>query len=209
MYSSVSKDNFRQQAVSALFDGELSSQETQLIQEAIQADGQLKHFHQTIQSIHTQIQQSVPDESVVRQSQDSVLQHVQRTIRVRPVETPWWQQTFNVPVPLMAAATVVFVLSLGLLVARQSISEAPEVRSASANLSELGVSDRNVNVQVHVDSANTEKLLQWLNSQVDSQQVTIQLPDQAFFQLQGEPVMVRPEIIPEPLRIIPMEDYEE
>lgn len=209
MYSSVSKDKSRREAVSALFDEELSTQEAQLIQETIQADGKLKHFHNKIQVLNTGFQSFAPDDAAVKQAQDTVLEHVRRTIRVRPTQIPWWQQSLSLPAPLVAAATVVFVLSVGVFLSQSPLFEAHEIRSASSSLSEFDIGSRNVNVQVNIDSANTDQLLQWLNNQVDTQQVTIQLPDQALFQLRGEPVMLRPELDSESLRIIPMEDYEE
>jgi len=70
--------------------------------------------------------------------------------------------------------------------------------------------DRHINVQVNVDADHTEQLLQWLNEQGHAQQVTVQLPEQAHFQLRGDPVLVRRNADrAEDLRIVPMEDGQE
>ncbi|WP_146049314.1 hypothetical protein [Alkalispirochaeta sphaeroplastigenens] len=145
-----------------------------------------------------------PGEESCKAAQERVYQQVCRTLRVRPPETPWWRQSFSVPLPLASAAVAVFLLA-GVLAAgwvqRPSVSG-----DTSRGLAGLSLQDRNIHVQVHVDADRTEQFLQWLNEQGQAQQLTIQLPEQARFQFRGEPVMVRRDPARD-LEILPLDSY--
>jgi len=118
-------------------------------------------------------------------SKERVLQRLQWTIEVRNAReyrTPWWQIDVHLPLPAVVAAAAVILVFAYLVIGpihRDSVTD-------------IAHAPESVDIRVHVDAEHTTELLDWLNSQ-EVGNITIQLPDNAEFSLQGEPVLLRPE----------------
>jgi len=118
-------------------------------------------------------------------SKERVLQRLQWTIEVRNAReyrTPWWQIDVHLPLPAAVAAAAVILVFAYLVIG-------PIHRDS---MTDIARALESVDIRVHVDAEHTTELLDWLNSQ-EVGNITIQLPDNAEFSLQGEPVLLRPE----------------
>lgn len=93
----------------------------------------------------------------------------------------WWQVELRLPVPVAAGAVVAFGLLFALLFLPDG-----------SNIADMASAPEEMDINVNVDAAHTAELLEWLNSQ-DVGSITIQLPENAEFSFQGEPVLMRPE----------------
>ncbi len=214
MFSSVNKEVMRRQLLSAYLDGETTTAEAQQVQSLLSHNPELQSFHGQVMQFQRAVQRSLLSDSDVDAAQERVRLQVNRTMRVRPLELAWWQRSLSVPVPFVSVAAAV-VLLLAAVVAFQMVPAAEQAAVAAApdsprGLPSFALSDRPVNVQVTVDPSQTEELLRWLNAQSEAHQVTVQLPEQARFQFQGEPVMIRPDRShPQEFEIVPLEDIGE
>jgi hypothetical protein len=115
----------------------------------------------------------------------------------------WWQRSVALPLPVIAAASALFlVMAVGLVLNPGVLSN--QYRSVA----ELG-GTAPVSVQVQVNGNESDMLLKWLEEQNQVGNVTIQLPESAEFQLRGKPVLMRPESLQDgaedELEIVPME----
>ncbi|MDA3950355.1 MAG: hypothetical protein PF508_14200, partial [Spirochaeta sp.] len=115
----------------------------------------------------------------------------------------WWQRSVALPLPVIAAASALFlVMAVGLVLNPGVLS------NQYRTVSDLG-SNAPVNVQVQMNGSESDMLLRWLEEQNQVGNVTIQLPESAEFQLRGKPVLMRPESpddgTDEEFEIVPME----
>jgi anti-sigma factor RsiW len=208
-----SKTQERDAILSALIDGELNAQEEKYVQNATEHDTRVHdtlNRYRAIRTVMHNARSALCAETDMDSTADRVRRHVDRTIRVRPMHPPWWRVSVSLPVPVLSAAAVVVLVLAGVLVMTVSRVDSTPESTPLAGLVGPGAPDRHINVQVNVDADHTEQLLQWLNEQGHAQQVTVQLPEQAHFQLRGDPVLVRRNADrAEDLRIVPMEDGQE
>ncbi|TVR67344.1 MAG: hypothetical protein EA427_14045 [Spirochaetaceae bacterium] len=205
-----SSKNQRDLIISALLDGELSPAEGEHVQAAAQRDEAVRESIERLTRVRAALHQAVPGEdSRIAEAAERVRTHVERTIRVRPMHSPWWRTTIPLPVPLLSAAALLVIVLTGALTVMMIRPESPGPAEAPG-LAAITAQDRRINVQVNVDAEHTDRLLQWLNEQGHTQQITVQLPEQAQFQLRGDPVLVRREPMhSEEFQIVPLEDEEE
>lgn len=208
-----SKTHQRNAILSALIDGELSVQEEQYVQNATERDERVRATldrYRAIRTVMHDARSSLCSETDMDATAGRVRRHVERTIRIRPMHPPWWRVSVSLPVPVLTAAAVVVFVLAGVLIMSLSRTDSVPESAPLAGLLGPGAPDRHISVQVNVDTDHTEQLLKWLNEQGHAQQVTVQLPEQAQFQLRGDPVLVRrdPHERNE-LRIVPVEDEQE
>lgn len=203
-----SNEQERDVAVSALMDGELNSLEEDHVRSALRVDAALQARLDRFARVRSALLEAapkVPEGADFAVTADRVRAHVERTLRVRPMASPWWRTSVSLPVPLLSAAAVLILLLAGVLTA--TVFRPGSTDAAGAGLAALSTQDHRINVHVNVDATHTDRLLEWLNEQGHTQQVTVQLPDQAVFQLRGDPVLVRREPVQPPLlEIVPLED---
>lgn len=205
----------QRQLVSIRFDGGYSPEEGFPEGGAAQPAEHHEAFRRQVSLLSTAMRGAPVLQKDIDAASARVAAHIERTIRVRPLQLPWWQRSLAVPTPLLATAAAVVILLASFTFATVFHGTgAPHHEVARGELvpdmpSFLG-GDRPVNVQVTVDPSQTDQLLRWLNDHADSQQVTIQLPEQARFQFRGDPVMIRPERSgssdARDLEIVPLED---
>lgn len=133
---------------------------------------------------------------------ERVRERLNRSLRGRHIGGGIWSRRVRIPMPLVAAAAGVMVA----LSAAVVVLAWPRDSAQPYTVADLTDSDRNLNLEVHVDSLESEALLRWLTEQGRLEQVTIQLPDQVEFQRRGEPVLLRrsEENAEEELEIVPM-----
>lgn len=178
------RNDKRDEDLSALYDGELSAPRRDEVERRIREDAPSKQTYARIAALHTALSEAVPEETV-QSAQRRVRERVQTTL-TRRVASPWWERSVSLPVPVVAAASVLFlVMTVGLILNPGVLSN--RVYTA-ADLAE----QRSVNVQVQMNGGEGDRLMQWLEEQNQVGNVTIQLPDHAEFQLRGEPVLMRP-----------------
>lgn len=202
--------------VSAYLDGELNGEEIMHVENLVEQDDPLRsrldRYRRVADLLQNASASDVPAFEI-SEAAERVRSRIDRTIRVRPMHQPWWRVRVSLPVPVLSAAAVLVLVLAGALtmnVFRSGQSGTGDSVSASAGLTGVGSPERQVNVQVNVDADHTDRLLQWLNEQGQSQQITIQLPEQAQFQLRGDPVLIRREATEDQtLRIIPLMNDEE
>lgn len=154
------------------------------------------------------LQTSIADEAVAsgwdRQAVDTAEDRIDgRSFAGGYDSGAWWQRSVALPLPIIAAASALFlVMAVGLVLNPGVLSN--QYRSVA----ELG-GTAPVNVQVQMNGNESDMLLQWLEEQNQVGNVTIQLPESAEFQLRGKPVLLRPESLQEgtdeELEIVPME----
>lgn len=129
----------------------------------------------------TQFIDDVPD-TVVAVAQRRVWDRI-----VQDTKRYWWQRSISLPLPVAAAASILFlVMTIGLIINPGVLSNDPPTAGLIAGTNP-------VNVQVQVNGAESDLLLKWLEEQNQVGNVTIQLPDHAEFQIRGEPVLLKPE----------------
>lgn len=205
----------RDQILSALLDEELTDREAQRVNRALEQDDDLRRRHERLSLVKGALQGSGSTDlsaTDLSAAADRVRMHVERTIRVRPLNPPWWRVNISLPVPVLSAAAVLIFVLAGALTFSTMQGNGPtdSVAGERPGLAGIGIADRHINVQVNVDADHTDRLLQWLNEQSSSQQITVQLPEQAQFQLRGDPILVRREPSgAAELEIVPLEDGEE
>ncbi len=207
-----SRDRGRDRIVSALLDRELSDAEMERVSAAVEDNEDLRLCLERYRSVRRIVQSAAPpapDPAEIEAAARRVREHVERTVRVRPMHPPWWRVSISVPVPVLSAAAAV-ILMVAVTATALIIRGDGTPASEPPGLAGLGASDRQINVQVNVDADHTERLLQWLNEQGHTQQITVQLPEQAQFQLRGDPVLIRREPADAgDLEIVPLEDEDE
>lgn len=221
MFTYRSKDLHRDQIVSALLDGELSAAEEQRVRQAAVSEEAVRRRIERYTLVREALHAAAPDRAgpeEISRASERVRAHIDRTIRVRPLDLPWWRTTVTLPVPALSAAAAVVVVLAGFLVFSLGARGGEFTGSQAVageqqqprDFASVAASDRQINVQVNVDGDHTDRLLQWLNEQGHNQQITVQLPEQAQFQLRGDPVLVRrPPRDDTELTIVPLEDEEE
>lgn len=208
----------RDRIVSAFLDEELPASDKEYVETAVARDDSLEQLRDRYAGVKSVLQDSrwgsVSDRDVT-DAAARVRAHIERTIRVRPLHPPWWRMQLSVPLPVLSAAAVVILVLAGVLAGTMLTPEAgsgPQT-AVTPGLAGVGSPDRQINVQLNVESSQTEQLLQWLNEQSSNQQVTVQLPEQAQFQLRGDPVLIRRQsdgdtgVRDSDLQIVPLEGY--
>ncbi|MDR3115584.1 MAG: hypothetical protein LBU25_08690 [Treponema sp.] len=94
-----------------------------------------------------------------------------------------WQRTLSIPLPVAAAAAILFIMAFVLTVTRQSIGIPPPQDAMAA--SEM------VEMEGIIPTSNMHEVLQYLENQDMSDIVIIRLPETRSFSSSGEPTILR------------------
>jgi len=188
--------------ISRYLDGELSAGEEQRFTAALAEDTVLQARVERMR----QVQQALnvgADDRTVGAAQERVSVALSDSLRYRyGGADPWWQRQVSLPMPVMAAASALFIImAVGLIIN-------PGVLANRYHTAGEIAGNAPVNVQVQVSGAESDLLLKWLDEQNEVGSVTIQLPEHAQFQLRGEPVFLRPSDVTdgdEEMEIVPLE----
>jgi hypothetical protein len=188
--------------VSRYLDGEVSADEEQRFVAALEESTELRAGVERMRRVQEALSDGV-DERIVEDAQKRVSAALADSLRYRyRAPDPWWQRQVSLPMPVMAAASVLFfIMAAGLIIN-------PGVLANRYHTAGEIAGNNPVNVQVQVSGAESDLLLRWLDEQNEVGSVTIQLPEHAQFQLRGEPVFLRPSAVTgdeEPLEIVPVE----
>lgn len=176
--------------LSLVIDGEATPAQEQRIKEKIDRDPEYTASYKRLSGISDLLSKDLSPKSVTV-SQDRVRDRLVASVGATfPSATldrgSWWQRSVSLPLPVIAAATVLFlVMAVGLMMN-------PGVLSNQEYTAGHLASERSVNVQVQVNGEESDLLLRWLEEQNQVGNVTIQLPEHAEFQLRGEPVLMKP-----------------
>lgn len=177
--------------LSAYLDGELSPADRTAVEDLATRDDAVRTRLSELERVHHALGTTDVSRDVALPAPDELYERIERTIRVRRPEPAWWHRSISIPLPAAAAAIAVMVTVVAVVVNGLSVTTDGRAVAGAANGGPIASSGP-VNVQVMVDADQTENLLRWLNEQNQVEQISIQLPDSASFQLRGEPVLLRP-----------------
>lgn len=194
--------------LSLVIDGEATPAEEQRFKEMIDQKPEYTASYKRLSGLSDMLSMDLSPEFVAA-SQNRVRDRLSASIRAAVPSTTytdgsWWQRSVSLPLPVIAAATVLFlVMAVGLMMNPGVLSNQEYTAGHLASV-------RPVNVQVQVNGEESDLLLRWLEEQNQVGKVTIQLPDHVEFQLRGEPVLMRPgdsspEFDEDALEIVPWE----
>ncbi|MFP4152067.1 MAG: hypothetical protein ACLFR8_07470 [Alkalispirochaeta sp.] len=188
--------------VSRYLDGELPVHEEDRFTAALETDAGLRNTVEQMRRV-TGILGTDIDPGTVQAAQNRIAAALAETLRYRyRAPVPWWQRQISLPMPVMAAASVLFIIMAVGLIINPGI-----LANRYYNVGDVA-GNNPVNLQVQVSGAESDLLLNWLDEQNDVGSVTIQLPEDAQFQLRGEPVFLRPSAADtdeDDLEIVPLE----
>lgn len=172
--------------ISAYLDGEMSPTEQDRLRREIEADAEISAEVRRLAAVDAVLRRDRSSvlKREVRDAQDLVRARLQTSTRGLTIHRPWWETEIRLPVPIAVAATAAFLLMTVMFVLQSN-------RVVPTNAGALAAGEGTVNVQVNVDGDDTDALLAWLNRQETFNNVTIQLPEQAEFQLRSAPVLMR------------------
>ncbi len=199
--------------INAFLDGELSPTEQDRVRRSVAEDTNSGALHKRLAAVQSisALDRGRLSAAEVDAAAGRVRSRLQHSVRGLSIRRPWWETNVRVPLPLAAAASFAFLLMTVMFVVQSG-------RTGYRDVGGLAVDSGTVNLQVNVDGAATEELLDWLNEQESLNSVSIQLPEQAQFQLRGDPVLMRrdgqnPHIEPaarsdSELEIVPLEEGE-
>lgn len=172
--------------ISAYLDGEMSPTEQDRLRREIESDSSLSREATRLAAVGGELRRdrSRVLQRELRDAQERVRTRLQSSTRGLTIHRPWWETEVRLPVPIAVAATAAFMLMTVMFVLQSN-------RSLPADAGALAAGEGTVNVQVNVNGDDTDALLAWLNRQDTFNNVTIQLPEQAQFQLRSAPVLMR------------------
>lgn len=172
--------------ISAYLDAEMSPTEYDRLRREIESDEALSRDASRLAGVVAELRRdrSRVLQREVRDTQERLRERLQKSTRGLTVHRPWWETEVRLPVPIAMAATAAFLLMTVMFVLQSN-------RATSPDAGALAAGEGTVNVQVNVNGDDTDALLAWLNQQDTLNNVTIQLPEQAQFQLRSAPVLMR------------------
>jgi hypothetical protein len=178
--------------LSAYLDGEIPSKLLPNVEQAIAADPEARQRLAELRALRERlVGDEAPDVDELMTESWWVIRRRLAVGRVRTVKAVRGRQV-RLPLPVFAAAAAVFLAVVGVLI----WSVIPEQPMAAPDYLAQG---QDVDVTIRVDDAEMEQVLQWLVDQNMLGEISIQLPEQEW-QIVGEPVLVRPSVIPGGIR---------
>jgi anti-sigma factor RsiW len=191
-------DDSMDTALSRYLDGEMLPHERARTEERIQTDPDTANLYRRLETL-SMVLSDDPSDALVAGSSERVRRQLDWELarhHVTESHAPtfaFWHRNLSIPLPVVAAASVLFlVMAVGLIVS-PVLPSAPE-----RSVADLAGSRTPVNVQVQVGGPESDLLMRWLEEQNSVGQVTIQLPEDAEFRLRGEPVLMRPDFLDSP-----------
>ncbi len=164
--------------LSAYLDEELPESEARELEQQLETDPELRRRYERLSGVSEALHaDELPDFS-------ASMEHTWRRLAPlsqerRPV--PWWRRPIPVPLSGVAAALAVFVL-FGVVLARFA------GYSGQAEPGRAQTLGRSMELSVQV--AESEQLLQRLSGKDAREEITIQLPESRTFEFVGQPVIV-------------------
>ena len=173
--------------ISAYLDGEVPEPFASQIAAALRSDPEASALLERLAGLRERYPR-LPDTEVSDRAVRSWTA-LRTRLSVGPV-TPW-HRTIALPLPALASAAALILVLAGLFV----WSIVPRTAEPADYLANA----RGVDVTIRVDGNDMEGVLQWLVDKNMLGEVNIQLPEQRF-QVLGEPVLLKPGMIPEGIR---------
>ena len=169
--------------LSAYLDGEVDSTTARMVEARLLED---EGFRRTYES-YLRIREAINEEEEPDYNAASarVWEHIERTRESVERERPAiWRKRLSIPLPLAAAAALLFFAMAGISIyfATEGESRAPTALA--------GINPSELDITIQIDNEQARELIRWLEEREDVQQVNIELPETPRFELIGEPVLV-------------------
>ena len=173
------------EVLSAYLDGELDSHTARKVETRLREDEEFRRAYESLTRLkEVMSSEGEPDyvESAAR-----LWERLEGSVdKKRREPLPLWRRHISIPMPLAAAAAVLFFSIAGIAIYLAGAGHSPNGAPAAL----AGVDPQELDITIQVDDAQARELIRWLEERKDVQQVNIQLPETPRFELIGEPVLM-------------------
>jgi anti-sigma factor RsiW len=180
------------EVLSAYLDGELDSHTARKVEARLREEEEFRRAYESLKQLKaTMTSEAEPDYLA---SATRLWERLEGSLQRRRREPlPFWRRQVSLPMPLAAAAAVLFFSIAGIAIYLAGAGQQESRALAGANPRELDIT-------IQVDDDQARELIRWLEERKDVQQVNIQLPETPRFELIGEPVLMPASDAREPSR---------
>jgi anti-sigma factor RsiW len=173
--------------ISAYLDGEVPEPFAAQVAEALEHDPEAKVLLEQLVALRGRYPR-VSDAHIAERAERGWTS-IRTRLSVEPVRP--WHRRVALPIPALAGIAAMLLALVGVVI-WSLVPRAAEPAEYLANA-------QGVDVTIRVDGNDMEAVLQWLVDKNMLGEVNIQLPEQRF-EVLGEPVFLKPELIPEGIR---------
>lgn len=173
------------EVLSAYLDGELDSHTARKVEARLREDEDFRRAHESLTKLKDVMSAEAEPDYV--ESAARLWERLEGSVARRRRETqPFWRRHISIPMPLAAAAALLFFSIAGIAIYLAGVGHPKNGAPAAL----AGVNPQELDITIQVDDAQARELIRWLEERKDVQQVNIQLPETPRFELIGEPVLM-------------------
>lgn len=173
------------EVLSAYLDGELDSHTARKVEARLREDEEFRRAYDSLTQLKATMSAEVEPDYVA--SAGRLWERLEGSLERRRREPlPFWRRHLSIPMPLAAAAAVLFFSIAGIAIYLAGVGHPGNGSRAAL----AGVNPQELDITIQVDDAQARELIRWLEERKDVQQVNIELPETPRFELIGEPVLM-------------------